>query len=209
MAQAVYSVNVVGYINLTLRPGFNLIGNQLNAGPNTLASVFGVVPDETQVQKFANGNYSADIYFADLGGWVNPSNGDPSTTTVKPGEGLFYFNPAATDRVATLVGEVQLGTSSVTNRPGFSLVANAVPQQLTLTPDNQFTPLEEMQYLTFNAATQRYDDAILYFVDLGGWVNGQTGVASIPNPGVGQGYFLFNPTAVNHVWTRTFNPNTP
>ena len=28
MAQAVYSVNVVGYINLTMKPGFNLVANQ-------------------------------------------------------------------------------------------------------------------------------------------------------------------------------------
>jgi hypothetical protein len=54
--------------------------------------------------------------------------------------------------------------------------------------------------------TQKYDDAILYFADLGGWVNGQTGAASIPTPNVGQGYFLFNAGAAPHVWARNFTP---
>ena len=39
LAQAVYSVNVVGYINLTLKPGLNLITAQLkgtNQNVNTL-----------------------------------------------------------------------------------------------------------------------------------------------------------------------------
>jgi hypothetical protein len=206
MAQ-VYSVNIVGYVNLTLKPGFNLVANQLVAAPNnTLASVLGVVPEETQVLKFAGGNYVGNIYFADLGGWVDPNTGAASTATISPGEGFFYFNPASSDRVATLVGEVKTGTSTVTHSPGFSLVSAVVPQTITLTPDNGFTPVEEMQYLTFNAMTQKYDDTVLYFVDLGGWVNGGTGAASIPTPTVGQGYFIFNPAATPHLWTRTFTP---
>jgi hypothetical protein len=171
-----------------------------------LASVFGVVPDETQVLKFANGNYGADIYFADLGGWVNPNTGEASTTTVSPGEGLFYFNPAAADRVATIVGEVKTGASSVTNKPGFNLISSVVPQQLTLTPDNGFNPGEEMQYLAFNATTQKYEEAILYFADLGGWVNGSTGTPTIPTPAVGQGFFLFNAGNANNIWNRVFTP---
>jgi hypothetical protein len=164
----------------------------------------GAVPDETQVLKFNAGNYGADIYFADLGGWVNPNTGDPSATTISPGEGLFYFNPASGDRVATLVGEVKTGASTVTHNPGFSLVSSVVPQQVTLLPANGFNPVEEMQYLTFNAMTQKYDDAVLYFADLGGWVNGQTGDPSVPTPGIGQGYFLFNPGTTAHTWTRNF-----
>jgi hypothetical protein len=209
MAQAVYSVNVVGYINLTMKPGFNLVANQLNASPNnTLASVLGVVPDETQVLKFGNNNYTSDIYFTDLGGWVDPNSGAASTTVVNPGDGFFYFNPAASDRVATLVGEVRTGTGlNVTHPPGFSLVSSIVPQQVALTPVNGFTPVEEMQYLTFNAGSQTYNEGSIYFADLGGWVNGNTGAASVPTPAVGDGYFIFNPGAVNHIWSRSFNPN--
>lgn len=206
MAQAVYSVNVVGYINVTMKPGFNLVANQLMASPNnSLTSVLGQVPDETQVLKFSGGNYTADIYFTDLGGWIDPNTGVPSATVVEPGQGFFYFNPANTDRVATLVGEVRTGNNlTVTHPPGFSLVSSIVPQELTLTPANGFTPLEEMQYLTFNAGS--YDGSI-YFADLGGWIDGNTGTAKVPTPKVGQGYFIFNPGNTAHLWTRNFNPN--
>lgn len=51
-AQGTYSLNVVGYINLTIDAGDNLIANQLSAVPdNTLDSVFpagaGVLPGST------------------------------------------------------------------------------------------------------------------------------------------------------------------
>ena len=65
MAQVsnVYSVNVVGYVNLNLTNGLNLISNPLDAvgnggaASNTIANVFGVVPDGTQVYKFTNSGY--------------------------------------------------------------------------------------------------------------------------------------------------------
>jgi len=208
MAQAVYSVNVVGYINLTMKPGFNLVANQLNATPNNgLSSVLGVVPDETQVLKFVGNNYTSDSYFAELGGWITPE-GNPSTSTISPGEGFFYFNPnPATDYSVTLVGEVRTGNVSATYAPGFNLVSSIVPQQISLTPANGFTPVDELQYLTFNSATQQYNDALSYFTELGGWITPE-GSPSIPTPAVGQGFFLFNPSASSSfVWPRTFSPN--
>ena len=36
----VYSINAVGYINLTLQPGFNIIACQLQTGSNTVAGLF-------------------------------------------------------------------------------------------------------------------------------------------------------------------------
>src|SRR5689334_13849488 len=42
MAQAVYSVNAVGYVNTTLVPGFNLVSNPLdNKTGNTIQNLFG------------------------------------------------------------------------------------------------------------------------------------------------------------------------
>ena len=40
MAANTYSVNVVGYINVTVQPGFNIIGNQLDVdGVDTISTV--------------------------------------------------------------------------------------------------------------------------------------------------------------------------
>ncbi len=207
MAQAVYSVNVVGYVNQTMRPGFNLVANQLKATPNNgLNAVLPTVTEESQVLKYLGGNYSADIYLG--GAWVDATSGDPTTTTVSPGEGFFFFNPAATASTVTLVGEVTTGNGlTVALTPGFKLVSSIVPQDISLITANGITPPEESQYLTFNAAAQAYDTPLLY---LGGaWVNSITGDPADARPVVGQGFFFFNPGNTTVNWTRDFNPNTP
>src|SRR6188508_1855506 len=103
MAQ-VYSVNAVGYINTTMRPGFNMVANQLNKTPNnSLNNVISGVPVESQVLKFENNNYTLELY--DGATWIKP-NGDPGTLTANPGSGFFFFNPDAAPLTVTLVGEV-------------------------------------------------------------------------------------------------------
>jgi hypothetical protein len=207
MAQAVYSINVVGYVTLTMRPGYNLVANQLITGTpaNNLNAVLPTVAEESQVLKFVSANYTSDIYLG--GAWLNSTTGDPSATTVSPGEGFFFLNTAAGNQTVTLVGEVKTGSSTVTMNPGYSLVASAVPQEISLLPVNGFNPVEEMQYLTFNAAVQNYDTAL---INLGGaWLNSITGDPADARPAVGQGFFILNPSASNNLWTRNFNPNTP
>jgi hypothetical protein len=102
----------------------------------------------------------------------------------------------------TLVGEVKLGSSTVTMNPGYTLVGSPIPQEVDLLPVNGFNPVEEMQYLTFNAAVQNYDTAL---INLGGaWLNSITGDPANARPLVGQGFFVLNPAAVNSLWTRNF-----
>lgn len=204
MAQAVYSVNVVGYINLSMAPGFNLVANQLNASPNNrLNSVLPGAALESQVLKFANNNYSSDI--SDGTEWLDANTGNPSTTTVGPGEGFFFFNPGAAAVPVTLVGEVKTGSSTVALNPGFSLVSSVVPQELDLTPANGVADVLEAQYLTFNSGTQNYNGALIN--DGSGWLDANTGDPAVARPAVGQGFFYFNPGATALSWTRTFNPN--
>jgi len=201
MAQAVYSVNVVGYINLTMRSGYNLVTAQLVTGTpaNNLNAVLPTVTEESQVLTFTGGNYSSDIYLG--GAWLNSTTGDPALTTVEPGKGFFFLNPGALATV-TLVGEVKLGSSTVTMTPGYSLVGSPIPQEVSLLPVNGFNPVEEMQYLTFNSAIQNYDTAL---INLGGaWLNSITGDPVDARPLVGQGFFILNPAAVNSLWTRIF-----
>jgi hypothetical protein len=205
MAQAVYSVNVVGYINLTMKPGFNLVANQLKASPNNkLDSVLPAAPLESQVLKFVSGNYTTDI--SDGSTWIDNATGVPSTTTVAPGEGFFFFNPAATDSSATLVGEVTTGNGlNVPLAAGFNLVSSIVPQQIALTAANGFPQALEVQYLSFNPATQNYNTTLIN--DGAGWLNNETGdPVAAPAPAVGQGFFIFNPGSAL-AWTRNFNPN--
>src|SRR5438477_5934309 len=115
MAQ-VYSVNIVGYINLTVPKGFSMIANQLNASPdNKLSSVIPAPPENTTVYKFNGHGYDAFNFSADNPGWF------PTTGSLAPGEGGFIaVDPAsiapATSTTLTLVGEVQLvSTTPVAN----------------------------------------------------------------------------------------------
>jgi hypothetical protein len=194
----------VGYINLTLAPGFNLVANQLNAtGNNRLDTVLPAAPLETQVLKFANNNYTADI--SDGTAWLDNATGNPSTTTINPGDGFFYFNPGATPVTATLVGEVPQGDVGFSMGPGFNLVSSKVPQDISLTAANGFPQVLEAQYLTFNSATQNYNTALIN--DGTQWLNNDTGDPADARPTVGQGFFIFNPGGTPMVWTRSFSVN--
>jgi len=202
MAQAVYSVNVVGYINLPIQPGFNLVANQLKASPNNrLGSVLPSVAVETQVLKFVNNNYTADVF--DGSAWLDNSTGEPSTTSVSPGEGFFLYSPSAA--TVTLVGEVTTGNNLTVNMgAGFSLISSIVPQAIALDPVNGFNNVVEMQYLTFNAGTQNYNTTLVN--DGSGWLNNETGdPVPDPVPSVGQGFFIYSTGPAS--WVRSFNPN--
>lgn len=203
MAQAVYSVNVVGYINLNLRPGYSLIANQLNTGSpaNTLKAVFPNVPVESQIQKFVGGNFTIDIF--DGADWLDNSSGNLSTTTVKPGEGFFFFNPTASAITQTLVGEVTTGNNLTVPIPaGYSLISSIVPQEVSLSAANGFQQVVEMQYQSFTGTGFN-----ILINDGSGWLDNATGNPADARPAVGEGFFIFNPDAVNHNWVRNFNPN--
>ena len=201
MADPVYSQNIVGYINLTIKPGFNLLANQLNSGSgsNSLDSVFPGRPDGDSIYKFnpVSGSFSIDI--VDLGAWVDSGSGNPSTTTVNPGEGFFYFTTSPSDQTVTLVGSVQTGTNTVNVNSGFSLIASVTPESYELTGTN-FPAADGFTYYHYAAG----NFAQSYF-DVSQWVDPGSGNPVTVKPGVGDGFFMFNPgSAVN--WTRAFNP---
>jgi hypothetical protein len=203
MAQAVYSLNVVGYINLTLKPGFNLIANQLKASPdNKLDTILPAAPLLSAVYKFSTVSQNFTIELSDGSNWFTPE-GNPGTITLAPGEGAFYFNPDPANQVKTLVGEVQQGSSTVTMKPGFNLVSTVVPQELSLTLANGFPQELLAQYMPYNTTTQAFD---LIINDGTGWFTPE-GAPVDAKPKVGEGWFYFNPTAGNQLWTRTFNAN--
>jgi hypothetical protein len=71
MAQNVYSVNMVGYINKTMPKGLSMIANQLNASPNNkVTTLFGTpalvdlgpgVPGAITINKFNGINYDLRV----------------------------------------------------------------------------------------------------------------------------------------------------
>jgi hypothetical protein len=179
----VYSVNVVGYINVAVPPGFSMIANQLDSGNNTVASLMPSVPEGVTLYKFVSGAYLINGY--EFGEWSLPN------MTLDPGEGAFIFNPGAAFN-ALFVGEVKQGALTTGIPQGFSIVASQVPQTGALDSVLGFPVADGDTVYLFNNATGSY--AISGF-EFGEW-------SIVPAPKVGEAFFVNKVAAVN--WTRNF-----
>jgi hypothetical protein len=189
MAQ-VYSVNVVGYVNKALLPGFNLISNPLDATSNAVEDLFPPVDDLT-VYKYdsATGTYLIKSYLGFLSVW------DGDDFNVAPGEGVFVRNPQASNLTVTFVGEITAGTKSIGVPQGFSMRSSIIPQEGALVADLGWPQADDDTIYMYDAATQSYNIyAYLGFLSM--WD------PSEPVIGVGDAFFVNKPAAAT--WTREF-----
>jgi hypothetical protein len=189
MAQAVYSVNIVGYINKQIPAGFTMVASQLKNSPdNKVTNILPAPPEGTSVYKFAGGDQINS--FVD-GAW----EGDDLNMTMNPGEGVFVQAPSAF--TATFVGEVTTGASL--QNPfgsGFSIRSSIVPKTGLLQTDLSFSPAEGDSIFQFINGGY----VINSFVD-GAW-EGDTGQ---PNIGMAEAFWINNGLG-NRVWTQSFVP---
>jgi hypothetical protein len=189
MAQ-VYSVNAVGYVNLSIPKGFSMIGNQFVQPSYTLGTLIPNPPPSTVVYKFTPAGYL--IYtFDDIDlVWYPDANG-----TIPLGSGVFILAPSAFS--LTFVGEVPQGTLTTPTPKGFSIVSSQVPQAGTVsTLGLQGEPADVIYRYVPGAGYNIYtfDDIDLVWYP------------SEPSVGVGEAFFLLkNGSAAN--WTRTFTVN--
>jgi hypothetical protein len=192
VAQTVYSVNAVGYVNVTLNPGFSLIANPLDGEDNTIPVLFAAVPKNTVIYKFdaASGAFIPNVKNVITGNW-----GDPAMTLV-PGEGAFVKIPDTSEPVTvTFVGEVMQGSLSLPLPAGFSIASSQVPQA------------DNLDNLGFPAVKQD----IVYKWDGAGYapysVNVITGAwnPEVPMVEVAEAFFVKKAAAVN--WDREFSVN--
>ncbi|MFN0069626.1 MAG: hypothetical protein ACKVYV_18570 [Limisphaerales bacterium] len=186
----VYSVNAVGYVNVTAPANkFALVANQLTASPNnTVSNVFAGVPEGTFVYTWTGTQFLISAF--ELGEWTNP------TADVGPGKGAFVLNRGSAVNV-TFVGEVPQGSLQTAYTAGFNMVASKVPQAGNLQTVLGFVPGEGDTVLTWSVANQKYN---LFTYEFGEW-------APAPGPvlAVGEGFFL-NAKAAGS-WNRTFSVN--
>lgn len=204
MAQNVYSVNVVGYVNVVVKPGYNLIANQLvnTAGNNlnqVLTNATPGIADGTSFQKFDTTiqDFSQADYFFSGSGWVD-GGFLPSTNSASPGEGIF-INNVGPQFTLTLVGEVKQGTNAVPVHSGYSFISDSAPISTSLTTNGFPALADGSSYQTFDSTTQDYSQAVYYF---SAWVDGGFLPAS-PTPAVGQAFVIFN-TGPSASWSRVF-----
>jgi hypothetical protein len=198
MAQ-VYSVNAVGYINVTVQRGFNLVGNGLMQTNYALTALIpeSSIPDQTQVYTFTEGPGGGFSLFTNEGGTYDP---DPTGTTIPFGKGVFINNRSAGPFTLTSVGEVAQGVLDNPVPAGFSIRISKVPQAGLLQTTLLFTPsLNDIVYLyANNGTTAGYEQYQSLGPTPGDWD------PMGPTLGVGQAMFV---NSVGHTWTRTFTVN--
>jgi hypothetical protein len=190
MAQAVYSVNAVGYVKVNVQPGFQMIANPLKAADNTVGALLPGVPAGTTVYKFDSATGQYDIANFIFGSWQNPG------ITLNPGEGAFIFNPTQANIELTFVGEVEQGALSNPLPAGFSVRGSQVPQAGLISSDLGFPAAAGDAVYQFNPGTQGYEPFSFIF---GSWQPAE------PSLAVGESVFVSKAAAGN--WTRTFSVN--
>jgi hypothetical protein len=191
----VFSVNAVGYVNVTVPAGqFALLANPLNASSNVLSAVLPDVPNNTVVYVFENGAFipitkrSATLWSGGLGG----------NQPLAPGQGFFVKAPAGTVVPITFVGEVPQGTNLTVNVPaaGFHLLGSIVPQAGKVQTDLGLPAAVNDVIYTFDSASQSYTPSTK---------RAALWTPSEPVIDVGRGFFLKAGAPVT--WTRSFSVN--
>jgi len=211
VAQNVYSLNVVGYYNLSLSPGFNLVANQLDLDGtgtnNTVTTVFGSsLPVSTIVSTWnpATSQFLSSLWNTNRNGsqtnWNNP------TLALNPGEGAFVAIPAnAGPQTITVVGQVLQGglvNPYIKQGGGFSLLSSMVPLSGGLVSVLGYTPAIKDTIATYANGT--FLQNIWNTNRNGSQTNWSQPPSSPSEPvlAIGQGFFLNSLTTP--VWSNYF-----
>jgi len=201
MAQ-VYSLNAVGYINVTIPPGFSIVANQLNTTNNNLSPLLDsqVNPDGVSglnlctFYKFGAGHYTTlqpDYFSVNAFPWDQTF---ATTTTLNPGEAVFVHNQNATNVTITFVGTVLQGSLTNTSLagPGFNLISSMVPQAGRVDVDLGLPEVDNDIVYIFNPSTATVPGYQTYQGDefnAGQPWDAPGGQPANPTVAVGQGFF--------------------
>ncbi|MBM3846615.1 MAG: hypothetical protein FJ405_10080 [Verrucomicrobia bacterium] len=187
MAAGVTSVNVVGYINVSVPAGFSFIANQLVGSSSKLSDLIPNPPDETVIYTWDNG-FASNGY--NLFGDSTWENGD---ITLTPGAGALVF--AKSPFTVTFVGEVKQGQLNTSIAKGFNFVSSQVPQEGTVSALGYTPNAGDVLY--------KWDNGFFaYSWDIFG---DSAWDPSEPTLGVGQSALLFS--AAGGSWNRSFTVN--
>jgi hypothetical protein len=195
VAQTVYSVNAVGFVNKTIPAGqFVLVANPLDAGTdnNTITKLFPDVPNNTtKIWTFDAATSSYSSFTKRSTGWAPNGN-----TVLAPGTGFFIQNTATTDFTVTFVGEVMQGDLSTPFVAGFNLLGSQVPQAGKVETDLKLPAVLNDKVWTFNAGV---------YTTLTRRATAWT--PSEPTVQVGEAFFFERKGGAAGNWTRSFSVN--
>jgi len=215
MAQTnVYSLNAVGYVNVTLYPGFNMVADQLQSGTNTIGSLINDATgqyDHMVVFKWTGTGFQSDTAnsavstFAD--NWL--ANG---VITLNPGEAAWIKWTNTTPATLTFVGTVPQGTlnTTIAGNASFSMISSQVPQGGDLATDLGFTNFNQGDTMYVFAGSNQSYKVYNYNTNTGnsGYLQNFTGGTGDPILAVGQGFWYKTGVgAPLTTWSRTFSVN--
>jgi len=177
--------NIVGYVSLTLPPGFSMIANPLHSPVNTVGKVFKDWPDGTTLNKFDTHLFQLVENAVKFGQWTNPSE------CLMPGEGAIFFNPTSDYRSICFAGEVLQKEPSIPIPSGFSMRSSPVPQPGSLVDDLDFPIANGDVIHVFDRDKQQY---VLYPYEDGKWTSG------VPMLSVGEAFWVAKTEAGTWTW---------
>jgi hypothetical protein len=216
----VYSLNVVGYVNVNLPAGFNMLANPLDDGAGDIVTnVFdneskglGVtLPPGTTLYPWAGSTYGSPIQYFTSYGWYDGNVGGYATNQLHPGTGFFVSIPSATN--FTWVGSVLQGTVTNNLGAGFSMIGNPFPVaqapgvagdgQAGVTMQLPVAPGDTLYFFNNPGGYYPYQFFTSY-----GWYDGNNPGMSTNGPviAVGQGVFLQKASANSWVDSFTVTP---
>jgi len=202
---AVYSANIVGYINVPLTNGYNAFANQLDLDGtgtnNTIQTVIGTnLPVNTKVYTYdpSISGYRYVTLFAS--GWSSGAAGPYVKTALQPGGGTFIFIPGSNVSTnVTLVGNVlPPATNNTVYLSQYQMASYRWPVSGYLTTNLNYAPNAPVGtsydlVLQWNPVTQLFVTHKKFAT---------TWQAGSPNIGVAESFFLIpNQTTT---WTNYF-----
>jgi hypothetical protein len=211
-AQSVYSLNAVGYINVTFPPNtYTILTCPLVGSPdNTLNSILSNTNGQyihAQVIPFANGAFgSTEVGVKTAVNATGWSGG--GVTTLSPGQAAWFYNPNSTNMTATFVGTVVSGPATNVLIPGYNMVGSIVPASGDIVT-NSITGLTNVSLHDF---VFQYDpiagygpkDAVVKS-GLGTGYNNEWTSGDPVVPNVYDGFWYWNNALTNNNWVENYS----
>jgi len=122
----VYSVNIVGYVNVPFTTAFKMVANPLDAPTNSLANTIKTPPPQSNFYEWNGAGFNIYVYApaSPAGGWTLNLSTPADAPFAPGGGGLFKANAPFTN---TFVGEVRQGNLTNAYPVGYSIRSSQVP----------------------------------------------------------------------------------
>ena len=198
----VYSLNVVGYVNVVCSNGFTLVSTPLVPANAQISALLpddqngGTIPAGSAVYTFNNGGFSINFNDEFGSGWSTPSE------TLTNGQAYFFLNNTPNPTTITFVGEVPQGAVNNALGAGYTLVGSKVPQGGFLDDLGLASADGDFVYKFKNGFKGYFKDEFG-----GGWASSEADFDNIkgPNLNVGEGMFYYRADiGGTATWNRNF-----